>query len=145
MLIECIAEVSGTVETAISNDVYVFRPDAHGRLVCDVDREEHQAAFLALAGVYRAAEAVDAPVEAINSDDFIASTGGAQLINKEDEHSLERGRAIKSEEFIAPFIAPDSEPLAGKTWDELAALYEAKFDRKPHSKTSLATLIERLT
>lgn len=119
MLIECIAKVSGTVETAISNDVYVFRPDAYGRLVCDVDREEHQAAFLSLTGVYRSAEAVGAP----------ADTG-----------------SINSPEFIEQFIEqPGADTLAGKTWDELAALYEAKFDRKPHSKTSLATLIERLT
>jgi hypothetical protein len=44
---------------------------------------------------------------------------------------------------LQPPVAPDT--LEGKTWDELAALYEAKYDRKPHSKTSLATLIERLT
>lgn len=114
MLIECIAKVSGTVETAISNDVYVFRPDAQGRLVCDVDREEHQRAFLSVEGVYR--EVLDAATE----------------------------------DAPAPISAPEAETapaegLEGKTWDELAALYEAKFDRKPHSKTSVATLIERLT
>lgn len=124
MLIECIAKVSGTVETAISNDVYVFRADAHGRLVCDVDREEHQAALLSLTGVYRAAEAVSAPAP--------------------EAAAVEPGEPVAPEEPGAP---PDSGAglLAGKTWDELAALYEAKFDRKPHSKTSLATLIERLT
>lgn len=114
MLIECIAKVSGTVETAISNDVYVFRPDAQGRLVCDVDREDHQRAFLSVEGVYRevlAAAPEDAP---------------------------------------APILAPDLTPvspedLEGKTWGDLAALYEAKYDRKPHSKSSVATLIERLT
>ena len=43
------------------------------------------------------------------------------------------------------FPPVSSDTLAGKTWDELAALYEAKYDRKPHSKASVATLIERLT
>ena len=121
MLIECIAKVSGTVETAISNDVYVFRHDAHGRLVCDVDREEHQAAFLSLTGVYRAAEAVSDPAP-----------------------SAPLETPAVSEETGAPAeVLADT--LEGKTWDELAALYEAKYDRKPHSKASLATLIERLT
>jgi len=123
MLIECIAKVSGTVETAISNDVYVFRADAHGRLVCDVDREEHQAAFLSLTGVYRAAEAVSAPAP--------------------EAAAVEPEPPAEPEEPSTSAGVPDA--LAGKTWDELAALYEAKFDRKPHSKTSLATLIERLT
>lgn len=141
MLIECIAKVSGTVETAISNDVYVFRPDSYGRLICDVDREEHIAAFLSVDGVYRKAEAVGAPDEAINSDGFIASSGGDQLIDKEGEHRQEGGCSINSDDFIAP----EPEALSGKTWDELAALYESKFDRRPHSKTSLATLVERLT
>lgn len=124
MLIECIAKVSGTVETAISNDVYVFRADAHGRLVCDVDREEHQAAFLSLTGVYRAAGAVSAP-----APEATAVAPEAPAV---------------AEEPSTPDEAP-TDTLAGKTWDELAELYEAKFDRKPHSKTSLATLIERLT
>jgi hypothetical protein len=124
MLIECIAKVSGTVETAISNDVYVFRPDAQGRLVCDVDREEHQAAFLSLTGVYRAAEAVSAPAP--------------------EAAAVEPEAPTAPEEPGPPAEAP-ADTLAGKTWDELAVLYEAKFDRKPHSKASVATLIERLT
>jgi len=124
MLIECIAKVNGTVETAISNDVYIFRPDEHGRLVCDVDREEHQRAFLSVEGVYRAAEAVGAP-----APEATAVAPEAPTV---------------AEEPSTPDEAP-TDTLAGKTWDELAVLYEAKFDRKPHSKTSLATLIERLT
>ena len=109
MLIECIAKVKGTVETAISNDVYVFRPDAYGRLVCDVDREEHQAAFLAVEGVYRKA----APVPDLQ---------GVDLSN-----------------------VVLNESLAVKSRDELAALYDAKFGRKPHPKMKVEALIEKLS
>jgi hypothetical protein len=140
MLIECIAKVSGTVETAISNDVYVFRADAHGRLVCDVDREEHQAAFLSLTGVYRAAP----DMIALTAEQIPSSTHGDAGPEAEGEVAFVVNDDAKtlSPELLPP-VSPDT--LAGKTWDELAALYEAKFDRKPHSKTSLATLIERLT
>jgi hypothetical protein len=113
MLIECIAKTKGTVETAISNDVYVFRPDAHGRLVCDVDREEHQAAFLAVAGVYRKAEPLAEPREA----------------------------AAPSE----PPSPANEGGLTTKSRDELAALYDAKFGRKPHPKMKVEALIEKLS
>ena len=123
MLIECIAKVNGTVETAISNDVYVFRPDAHGRLVCDVDREEHQAAFLAVEGVYRKAQVID-DEGAINSGEFIA-------------------------EFIALSpaggVGTSDSGLATKSRDELAALYDAKFGRRPHAKMKVEALIEKLS
>ena len=112
MLIECIAKTKGTVETAISNDVYVFRPDAHGRLVCDVDREEHQAAFLAVAGVYRKADDISPPEPA-------PAPGSA-------------GASI-------------NDSLAVKSRDELAALYDAKFGRKPHPKMKVEALIEKLS
>jgi len=140
MFIECIAKVSGTVETAISNDVYVFRPDAHGRLVCDVDREEHQAAFLALTGVYRAAP----DMIALTAEQIPSSSHGDAAPEDEDEVVLVADDSAKTlpPELLPP-VSPES--LEGKTWDELAALYEAKYDRKPHSKTSLATLIDRLT
>jgi len=112
MLIECIAKVKGTVETAISNDVYVFRPDAYGRLVCDVDREEHQAAFLAVDGVYRKAD----PMVTLTADDM-----------------------------PRPEVPSVNESLGVKSRDELAALYEAKFGRKPHPKMKVEALIEKLS
>lgn len=140
MLIECIAKVSGTVETAISNDVYVFRPDAQGRLVCDVDREDHQAAFLAVEGVYReASDMISLTAEQIPSSVHATTapqdTGEVVFVVTDDAKTL-------PQELLPPV---SSDTLAGKTWDELAALYEAKYDRKPHSKASVATLIERLT
>ena len=119
MLIECIAKVKGTVETAISNDVYVFRPDAYGRLVCDVDREEHQAAFLAVEGVYRKAE----PVVVLTADEIPRS-----------DHSVSDPGAVSSDGG-----------LATKSRDELAALYDAKFGRKPHPKMKVEALIEKLS
>jgi hypothetical protein len=112
MLIECIAKTKGTVETAISNDVYVFRPDAHGRLVCDVDREEHQAAFLAVSGVYRKADDISPP-------EPVPAPGNT-------------GASI-------------NDSLAVKSRDELAALYDAKFGRKPHPKMKVEALIEKLS
>lgn len=136
MLIECIAKVSGTVETAISNDVYVFRPDAQGRLVCDVDREDHQVAFLAVEGVYRQAEVATEPAPDASS-----------VVDQGPVPPPPLPPADLDPPTLPPELLPpvSADSLEGKTWDELAALYEAKYDRKPHSKTSLATLIERLT
>ena len=113
MLIECIAKTKGTVETAISNDVYVFRPDADGRLVCDVDREEHQAAFLAVAGVYRKAEPLTDLSEAVAPSE--------------------------------PQPPTNQGGIATKSRAELAALYDAKFGRKPHPKMKVEALIEKLS
>lgn len=135
MLIECIAKVSGTVETAISNDVYVFRPDAQGRLVCDVDREDHQVAFLAVEGVYRRAEVATDP-----------APDASPAVDPEPAPPADLDPPTLPPELSPPIPTEGSvEGLESKTWDELAALYEAKYDRKPHSKASVATLIERLT
>lgn len=55
-LIECYGQTSAHVEVHIGNDRYTFLEDRRGRLVAQINRDDHIECFLARPEMYRVAQ-----------------------------------------------------------------------------------------
>ncbi|MBX9596231.1 MAG: hypothetical protein K2X46_17835 [Roseomonas sp.] len=152
MKIECILLRDGGTHAEVGGVRYHFRPSPEhgGAHVAEVDDSDHAARFLSIREGYRALALADAPVpahaepttiDASAESDRLAAEANAAVQAEREAHLAAQDAAAEEAAKAAIAAAPN---LDGMTREQMVALHEERFGRKPHHRLSDDKLREAL-